>query len=201
MFRLIPDSKLWKRQQFVQFCFFWAILATLFLRLNHRFSIGFRSGLLPGQSKTANSLSWIYDLTILDLWHGAESSWNIFACNFVMFEARFELRTSIYFCPFIIPSIGSSDPTPLQLKHTQNIWLRGNLTEFLTKFGVNDDCQGNLRILFCTLFRLMQIIVSSENRTFSQKSNGFPAYFLHHSKRFAFILLVRKGFFQWDIPP
>lgn len=88
----------------------------LWRTLTHRFSIGLRSGEFPGHWRHVIFLSLKYFIMALDMWHGAESYWNTawpLASIFHSSVSNLCSDKSLYFCEFIMPSIGTRDPLPL----------------------------------------------------------------------------------------
>ena len=53
-----------------------SIVRSLCLQMDHKFSIGFKSGEFPGHFSTLMWFSFINFLTCFDVWHGAKSCWN-----------------------------------------------------------------------------------------------------------------------------
>ena len=99
-----------------------------FFMIAHKFSIGFRSGELPGQFKTIN-LTFLKKVSIFyDVWQGALSSWKIpfpSGNDCCIDGTNFVSNISWYLVEFIIPSIGHNLPVPLNVKHPQNIFFGG----------------------------------------------------------------------------
>ena len=103
----------------------------LFLIIDHRFSIGFRSGEFPGHSKVVMLFSVMYLVTFFEVWQGAKSCWKIQSLLgkiFVISGTSLCCRTLIYLSEFIIPSTGCSVPGPWTVKQPQNIFLSGCFT-------------------------------------------------------------------------
>ena len=80
--------------------------ATLFLTTIHRFSIGFKSGLLPGQSRTLTFFDFKKVVTILERWHGAPSCMKISQLWTVMWSSSFSSNSWRYLWPFMATPFG-----------------------------------------------------------------------------------------------
>ena len=166
------------------------------LTIAHRFSIGFKSGEFPSQSSTETWFSWKNLTVFLEEWQGAKSCWKI---PFSPGNARFKsgkallLKTSMYLSVFIMPSIGTREPTPFHVKPPQNIFFGGCFTDSFMWWEVN---------IFPALLRttwlclpLTKKWLSSVNITFFHWSTVQDLYFFAHWSRFFFILFVRSCFF------
>jgi len=92
--------------------------------IDHKFSIGLRSGEFPGQPNTFNFCFLKIAFAFSDKRHGARSYWNFPppSGNDLHISVMTVLSiTLMYLYKFIIPSIGISEPTPEKLKLIQNI--------------------------------------------------------------------------------
>ena len=76
-------------------------LDTLFFKTTHKFSIGFRSGLLPGQPRTWIFLLFKKLVTIFDLWHGAPSFIKVVHWCTFMWSFNLWFSNSRYFELFV----------------------------------------------------------------------------------------------------
>jgi len=97
-----------------------------YFTINHTFSIGLRSGEFPGHSKTFTFCFMKNSFTFFDSRHGARSCWNIPPPSrkvTLMCVMIFLWITSMYLPEFIIPSTGTSVPTPQKLKQSRNIFF------------------------------------------------------------------------------
>ena len=104
--------------------------ATTFLRRDHKFSIGFRSGLFPGQVSSSMLLSWNHFVHLRAVWHGAPSCWKTNSApspNMSRIEGNsFGSRTSwMYRVAFSIPFTTWIRPTPLQDMQPQIMTVTG----------------------------------------------------------------------------
>ena len=99
---------------------------TAILKSFHRFSMGFKSALLLGHSRTYTFLFWSHSSVALAVCLESWSCWNInLHCSlrsFVLWR-RFSSRICLYLAPFIVPSILPSLPVPAAEKHPHSMML------------------------------------------------------------------------------
>ena len=92
----------------------------------HRFSMGFKSGLWLGRSRTFMFLFWSHSSVALPVCLGSLSCWNInlHRCrrSFALWS-RFSSRIGLYLAPFIVPSVLTSLPVPTIEKHPHSMML------------------------------------------------------------------------------
>ena len=105
-------------------------------KIDHRFSIGLRSGLCDGQSSRGICISCIarcvliavtpytWDHCILYYWNVQFLPWNRRSADL----RTAALNMSMYWCWSIIPSISTSSPTPWAAKHPHTIIFSSRLT-------------------------------------------------------------------------
>ena len=114
------------------------ISETLFFMSFHIPSMGFKSGLFPGQSRTL--IPWTTKYFFIDLawWHGAPSCMNVqshLGYQSLICGSRRLWRTCLYWCWFIFPSTTYSVPMPLAEMTLQIITLVGCFTVFFRHSG------------------------------------------------------------------
>ena len=105
------------------------------------FSIGFRSGLLPGHWSSWISFSANHAQAVLETWHGAESCWNVLQpCN-AMKRFNFSLTIFKYFSVFILTpaSRNVKAPRPWWLKHPHTMTEGGCLMVADVNRGLKGD--------------------------------------------------------------
>ena len=101
--------------------------ATKSFILDHKFSIGFKSGLLPGQSKVTTLFSPRNFFTILERWHGAPSCIKIEVLWTDICNKSLVLSKSTYLDPFmVVPGVKKYNPAvPFLVMAPHIIWLGG----------------------------------------------------------------------------
>ncbi len=87
---------------------------TAIFRSLQRCSIGFKSGLWLGHSRTVTELLWSHSFVILAVCLGS-LSWALWR--------RFSSRIFLYLAAFIFPSIATSRPVPAAEKHPHSMML------------------------------------------------------------------------------
>ena len=92
------------RFHFLSAC--WLSVRDFFLSRLHKFSMGFKSGLFPGQSIVLIFFVFKNLLTILDLWHGAPSCINVVHLWTTMCNCSFSCNISRYLAPFMVVPFG-----------------------------------------------------------------------------------------------
>ncbi len=88
---------------------------TAIFRSLQRCSIGFKSGLWLGHSRTVTELLWSHSFVILAVCLGSLSCWKVNLRPSLRSWAlwrRFSSRISLYLAAFIFPSIATSRPVP-----------------------------------------------------------------------------------------
>ncbi len=99
---------------------------TAIFRSLQRCSIGFKSGLWLGHSRTVTELLWSHSFVILAVCLGSLSCWKVNLRPSLMSWAlwrRFSSRISLYLAAFIFPSIATSRPVPAAEKHPHSMML------------------------------------------------------------------------------
>ena len=105
--------------------------ATLVLTTIHRFSIGFKSGLLPGQSRTLTFFDFKKVVTILERWHGAPSCMKISQLWTVMWSSSFSSNSWRYLWPFMATPFGRKNNPAVPFTDMPPIsWHWGNASLF-----------------------------------------------------------------------
>ncbi len=97
-----------------------------FFRSLQRCSIGFKSGLWLGHSRTVTELLWSHSFVILAVCLGSLSCWKVNLRPSLRSWAlwrRFSSRISLYLAAFIFPSIATSRPVPAAEKHPHSMML------------------------------------------------------------------------------
>ncbi len=98
---------------------------TAIFRSLQRCSIGFKSGLWLGHSRTVTELLWSHSFIILAVCLGSLSCWKVNLRPSLRSWAlwrRFSSRISLYLAAFIFPSIATSRPVPAAYKNTPTAW-------------------------------------------------------------------------------
>ncbi len=96
---------------------------TAIFRSLQRCSIGFKSGLWLGHSRTVTELLWSHSFVILAVCLGSLSCWKVNLRPSLRSWAlwwRFSSRISLYLAAFIFPSIATSRPVPAAEKPPQH---------------------------------------------------------------------------------
>ncbi len=99
---------------------------TAIFRSVQRCSIGFKSGLWLGHSRTVTELLWSHSFVILAVCLGSLSCWKVNLRPSLRSWAlwrRFSSRISLYLAAFIFPSIATSRPVPAAEKHPHSMML------------------------------------------------------------------------------
>ncbi len=99
---------------------------TAIFRSLQRCSIGFKSGLWLGHSRTVTELLWSHSFVILAVCLGSLSCWKVNLRPSLRSWAlwrRFSSRISLYLPAFIFPSIATSRPIPAAEKHPHSMML------------------------------------------------------------------------------
>ena len=110
--------------------------ATLSLRIFHKFSIGFKSGLFPGHGKTSTFYFLRYEVTTFASWQGTPSCINILHSWMSMCNFNLAFDKSKYFSPFIaVTGVKKKSLLPLLDMSPKSIWLRGCFMVSTSNFG------------------------------------------------------------------
>ncbi len=99
---------------------------TTIFRSLQRCSIGFKSGLWLGHSRTVTELLWSHSFVILAVCLGSLSCWKVNLWPNLRSWAlwrRFSSRISLYLAAFIFSSIATSRPVPAAEKHPHSMML------------------------------------------------------------------------------
>ncbi len=99
---------------------------TAIFRSLQRCSIGFKSGLWLGHSRTVTELLWSHSFVILAVCLGSLSCWKVNLRPSLRSWAlwrRFSSRISLYLASFIFPSIATSRPVHAAEKHPHSMML------------------------------------------------------------------------------
>ncbi len=99
---------------------------TAIFRSLQRCSIGFKSGLWLGHSRTVTELLWSHSFVILAVCLGSLSCWKVNLRPSLRSWAlwrRFSSRISLYLAAFIFPSIATGRPVPAAEKHPHSMML------------------------------------------------------------------------------
>ena len=97
---------------------------TLSFIIFHAFSIGLRSGLLPGHSNTQIFFFWRPCLTFREVWHGAPSCMKMEVPWMEKQSYRWSFNTPIYRSAFMVVFLGRKNRPPLPnlaLKHAHTM--------------------------------------------------------------------------------
>ena len=104
----------------------WECRCTAIFRSFQRCSIGFKSGLLLGHSRTFRDLSRSHSCMVLAVCLAMLSCWKVDLCpslrSWVLWS-RFSSNISLYFAPFTLTSILTSLPVPAAEKHPHSMML------------------------------------------------------------------------------
>ncbi len=106
-----------------------------------RCSIGFKSGLWLGHSRTVTELLWSHSFVILAVCLGSLSCWKVNLRPSLRSWAlwrRFSSRISLYLAAFIFPSIATSRPVPAAEKHP-TAWCCHHHASLLGLYWTGDE--------------------------------------------------------------
>ena len=104
---------------------------TLFFKMVQRFSIGFRSGLFPGQSKMLIFWAFRNWVTILARWHGAPFCINTLHLWTAICNSNLFFNKSRYFWPFmVVPGGKKKSPAVPFIDIPPKSWHRGGVPWF-----------------------------------------------------------------------
>ena len=144
--------------------------ATKSFILDHKFSIGFKSGLLPGQSKVTTLFSPRNFFTILERWHGAPSCIKIEVLWTDICNKSLVLSKSTYLDPFmVVPGVKKYNPAvPFLVMAPHIMWLGGCFMVAEVYFSSNHFPTG-LRTCLCRTTNCWKVD-SSLNKTLPQSS-------------------------------
>ncbi len=113
---------------------------TAIFRSLQRCSIGFKSGLWLGHSRTVTELLWSHSFVILAVCLGSLSCWKVNLRPSLRSWAlcrRFSSRISLYLAAFIFPSIAIV--LSLQLKNTPTAWCCHHHASLLGLYWTGDE--------------------------------------------------------------
>ncbi len=114
---------------------------TAIFRSLQRCSIGFKSGLWLGHSRTVTELLWSHSFVILAVCLGSLSCWKVNLWPSLRSWAlwrRFSSRISLYLAAFIFPSIATSRPVPAAEKHP-TAWCCHHHASLLGLYWTGDE--------------------------------------------------------------
>ena len=174
----------------VFFCFM------MFFIFCQQFSIGFKSGLLPGQSSSLIFCCWRKFVTFLGLWHGALSCMKTAKLWMWNMPSMCSSRTFTYWSLFIFLFLGKKyrpalPVSPEKAPHTMNesrcfrvgiVNLGSNLLEAWGRRMIGDPTRNTWQLL------------SSENITLFHCAGVHWTYFFANAMRCFFIRSVKSGF-------
>lgn len=167
---------------------------TLFLRMHHTFSNGFKSGLLPGHSRSWIPLSCNQLMTIRLRWHGAPSCMNIVQPEMFMWVVSFSFKMSRYLSPLSVTFGGTNDSALLpwddRQPHTITDW--GCFMLETTYRGLYLWLEG--RRILRTLLPNDWIALSSDHNTLLHMSVVQLICRRAKDNRFILIRVVKNGF-------
>ncbi len=154
---------------------------TAIFRSLQRCSIGFKSGLWLGHSRTVTELLWSHSFVILAVCLGSLSCWKVNLRPSLRSWAlwrRFSSRISLYLAAFIFPSIATSRPVPAAEKHPHSMMLPPPCFTLLGLYWTGDEqCLVFLHTYRLELRPKSSILVSSDQRIlqvfFSKLHAGF----------------------------
>jgi len=173
--------------------------ATARFSRDHRFSMGFRSGLFPGHSSTWMLFSLNHDMHFFAVWHGAPSCWNVNGWSAPKMSradaSNLECRTSLmYFSAFTTPFSTCSRPTPSRDMHLHTIMLSGCFLVAVVHSGMQSSPGWRWTYRTPSLPKI-DIRVSSVHRTCFHWSGVLLACSFAHFRCFWRCTAFRKGFF------
>ena len=173
--------------------------ATALFSRDHKFSIGFRSGLFPGQSNTATFLAANYFLQRCAVWQGAPSCWKINGS--VPNRSRAECRSfgskisPMYLEALMFPFSTCILPTPDADIQPQIMTDIGCFMVGVMHCG-RPSSPGRLRTYRTPSLPKMEIFVSSLHKTHFHSSAPQLICSLAQSTRFCLWMLFRNGFLR-----
>ena len=171
------------------FKFLGLCLSTDLFSSAHRFSIGLRSDDWDGHCRTLILLSWNHFCVDLQVCFGSLSWWKVHlrpSPSLLDERTRFSAKIAWYLVEFIMPSILTSAPGPLELKQSQNI------TDPLPYFTVGMRC---FSLRLCSYAKHADA-VPDKNIPFWSHLTRTPCSNHNTNDIWCFLLclVVRKGF-------
>ncbi len=168
-----------------------------------RCSIGFKSGLWPGHSRTVTELLWSHSFVILAVCLGSLSCWKVNLRPSLRSWAlwrRFSSRISLYLTAFIFPSIVTSRPVPAAEKHPHSMMLPPPCFTVGTVLDRWWAVPGFLHTYHLELRPKSYILVSSDQRILFVTILESFRCFLANSMRAFMCLALRRGFRRATLP-
>ncbi len=174
-----------------------------FLGSLQRCSIGFKSGLWLGHSRTVTELLWSHSFVILAVCLGSLSCWKVNLRPSLRSWAlwrRFSSRISLYLAAFIFPSIATSRPVPAAEKHPHSMMLPPPCFTVGTVLDRWWAVPGFLHTYRLELRPKSSILVSSDQRILFVTILESFRCFLANSMRAFMCLALRRGFRRATLP-
>ncbi len=166
-----------------------------FFRSLQRCSIGFKSRLWLGHSRTVTELLWSHSFVILAVCLGSLSCWKVNLWPSLRSWAlwrRFSSRISLYLAAFIFPSIATSRPVPAA-ENTPTAWCCHHHASLLGLYWTGDELVPGF--LHTYRLELRQKVLSWSHQT----RESFRC-FLANSMRAFMCLALRRGFRRATLP-
>ncbi len=176
---------------------------TAIFRSLQRCSIGFKSGLCLGHSRTVTELLWSHSFVILAVCLGSLSCWKVNLRPSLRSWAlwrRFSSRISLYLAAFIFPSIATSRPVPAAEKHPHSMMLPPPCFTVGTVLDRWWAVPGFLHTYRLELRSKSSILVSSDQRILFVTILESFRCFLANSMRAFMCLALRRGFRRATLP-
>ncbi len=170
---------------------------TAIFRSLQRCSIGFKSGLWLGHSRTVTELLWSHSFVILAVCLGSLSCWKVNLRPSLRSWAlwrRFSSRISLYLTAFIFPSIATSRPVPAAEKHPHSMMLPPPCFTVGTVLDRWWAVPGFLHTYRLESRPKSSILVSSDQRILFVTILESFRCFLANSVRVFMCLALRRGF-------
>ncbi len=170
---------------------------TAIFRSLQRCSIGFKSGLWLGHSRTVTELLWSHSFVILAVCLGSLSCWKVNLRPSLRSWAlwrRFSSRISLYLAAFIFPSTATSRPVPAAEKHPHSMMLPPPCFTVGTVLDRWWAVPGFLHTYRLELRPKSYILVSSDQRILFVTILESFRCFLANSMRVFMCLALRRGF-------
>ncbi len=174
-----------------------------FYRTLQRCSIGFKSGIWLGHSRTVTELLWSHSFVILAVCLGSLSCWKVNLRPSLRSWAlwrRFSSRISLYLAAFIFPSIATSRPVPAAEKHPHSMMLPPPCFTVGTVLDRWWAVPGFLHKYRLELRPKSAILVSSDQRILFVTILESFRCFLANSMRGFMCLALRRGFRRATLP-
>ncbi len=170
---------------------------TAIFRSLQRCSIGFKSGLWLGHSRTVTELLWSHSFVILAVCLGSLSCWKVNLRPSLRSWAlwrRFSSRISLYLTAFIFPSIATSRPVPAAEKQPHSMMLPPPCFTVGTVLDRWWAVPGFLHTYRLESRPKSSILVSSDQRILFVTILESFRCFLANSVRVFMCLALRRGF-------